>query len=89
MAILNRTKNEDKVISVTEGATYKHNDNENRVVAFHVDMGRVVRFSPERMSAEYRMPLGEFLDTYTMVNEEAPKPTENNADGTAKEEPRS
>ena len=72
------------VKTVPTGGTYEHNQTKDRVTAFHVNMGREVRFSPIGAGSgrEDRMPVDEFLNTYTEVQEKAPKPTENNADGT-------
>lgn len=72
--------------TVIEGSIYKNERTDERVVAWHVDANRVVRFSPEtgNTGREERMREVEFLERFTRVDEKQPKATVNNADGTEK-----
>jgi len=74
------------IVTVNEGGTYENNATKDRVVAWHVDMGRVVRYSPQSIGSgrEYRMPVGEFLENFTEVEEKQPAAKINNPDGTEK-----
>lgn len=73
-------------VTVNEGGTYENKASKERVVAWHVDMGRVVRYSPQSIGSgrEYRMPVGEFLEQFVEVEDKPEKATINNPDGTEK-----
>jgi len=82
------TNKTDKIVTVNEGATYENKQSKELVVAWHIDAGRVVRYSPRDIASgrEYRLPVNEFLEQFEEFDDKTPeKPTENNADGTPKE----
>ena len=68
----------EKVVTVSEGATYEANDGGARVTAFHVDRPRSeVYFAPLGSAKEDRASLEDFLRDYKLIaqkGEAVPEP---------------